>query len=136
MLDLLPLPRLILLRELCPIFAVLSPAFKRIDIAERARVREIKLDNIIAIVERRPWVWPQGRFRVEGYKGARRVLIWMGQRPRHLAERMVQSGGMAREEGEQEAPSRMTQIHVVEGAVSRRPTRALWPDLHASAAVL
>ena len=56
MLDLLPLPRLILLRELCPIFAVLSPAFKRIDIAERARVREIELDNIIAIVERRPWV--------------------------------------------------------------------------------
>jgi hypothetical protein len=44
------------LSQLCPVFAVLPPAFEHIDIAERARVCEIELDNIIAIVERRPWV--------------------------------------------------------------------------------
>jgi hypothetical protein len=70
--DLLPLPRSVLLRQFCAVFAVLPLAFEHVDIAERACVHEIELENIIAIVERRPWIWPQRRFLVEGYEGAGR----------------------------------------------------------------
>jgi hypothetical protein len=51
MFDLLPLPRADLLRQLCTIFAVLPPAFKPIDVAERAGVRKVDLDDTVAVVE-------------------------------------------------------------------------------------
>jgi hypothetical protein len=40
-----------LLRERCPIFAVLPPAFKPIDVIERAGVRKVELDDTVAVVE-------------------------------------------------------------------------------------
>ena len=72
MFDLLPLPRAVLLRELWPVFAILPPAFKPIDVAERAGVRKAELDDTVAVVEGCARVWPQGRFLMEGYERAER----------------------------------------------------------------
>ena len=66
--DLLALPRRpILLRKL-RIFVILPSSFKRIHIAECAGVRKVEFDDIIAVVQRRAGVWPQGRFRMERHE--------------------------------------------------------------------
>jgi hypothetical protein len=48
--DLLPLPHPILLRHLRAFLAVLSPALKRIDVAQRARVGKVEFDDVVAVV--------------------------------------------------------------------------------------
>ena len=70
--DLVALPRPVLLRVLRAVPAIQSAPLERIDVAERAGVGKVELDDIVAVVEWCARVWPQGRFRVEGHERTRR----------------------------------------------------------------